>query len=357
MKRSDRSLLTSWWFQVDWAILGIVAAFAFIGLLSGIQTPHLLDKIILFYAAAAAIFLFVPMMNLRSIITASWVLFAACMILLFLTYAAPHSINHSLRWVRIAGLSLMPADLLKPAFIVLTAWFISSLKKRADDWVGAAELWRGGWWPAYLSVFSVILAAMFFHPDLGNMFMYLILLGAMIFWAGAKLRYILAIGLAAAAGLAVSFVHPHFRARLLGSADGYQAGRSLDAIMNGGLWGRGNESFLFRQVPMANNDFVFSGIAEMWGVLAASVMLGAMFWLFCILFRRAIESRDDFGSLIIFGAAFLFALHVVMNVLTAVGLFMKGTTLPFISYGGSSLLAFSLLFAIVLAVVRRDKWK
>jgi len=139
-------------------------------------------------------------------------------------------------------------------------------------------------------------------------------------------------------------------------ADPHQVNRSLDAIRNGGLWGRGEESFLFARVPMANNDFVFAGIAEMWGVVFSVIMLVAMLALFVYMFRKAVENRNEFSALVIFGAAVLFILHVLINVSTAVGLFMKGTTLPFISYGGSSLLSFSILFAIVLALVRLDKW-
>jgi cell division protein FtsW len=197
---------------------------------------------------------------------------------------------------------------------------------------------------------------MFFHPDLGNMFMYLIILGAMLFWAGAAGRYIAVFGVLGALAVAVSFIHPHFRARILGMSDSYQVNRSLDAIRNGGLWGRGDESFLFDKVPMANNDFIFSSIAEMWGAIASAVLLIMMFWMFVVLFRKAIENKDEFSGLVIFGSAMLFFLHVAMNVLTALGLFMKGTTLPFISYGGSSLIAFSLVFGIVLSLIRQDKW-
>jgi cell division protein FtsW len=358
MKRSDRSLFTNWWFQIDWWILGLVVAFSFVGLLAGFHSIHLLHKTLIFYGAAAMIFLIVPMMGKkRTILGLAWALFAACLLLFVLTYADPHRINNSLRWVRLGSLSVMPADLMKPAFIVLTAWFVTEVKRRApDDWIGNAELWKGGWWPAYLGLFAAILACMFFHPDVGNMFMYLMVFGAMLFWAGMKWRYALALGGAGAAAFLVSLTHSHFRVRMFGGSDGFQIARSLDAIRNGGLWGRGDESFLFKNVPMANNDFVFAGLAEMWGTVACAALVGAMFVLFSAMLRRAAESRDEMSSLVIFGAAFLFALHVAMNILTALGLFMKGTTLPFISYGGSSLLAFSLLFAIVLSLIRRDKW-
>ncbi|MDR3208377.1 MAG: FtsW/RodA/SpoVE family cell cycle protein [Rickettsiales bacterium] len=358
MKRSDRSLFTNWWFQIDWWILGLVFAFSFVGLLAGFHSLHVLDKIFLFYGVSLVIFLFVPMIGRKkTIIGLMWLLFAACMALFLLTYADPHRINNSLRWARIGGFSVMPADLMKPAFIVLTAWFITEVKRRApDDWIGAAPLWKGGWWPAYLAAFMAILLSMFFHPDLGNMFMYISVFGTMLFWAGMRWRYVLAFVGAGAAAFLVSLTHSHFRMRIFGGSDGYQIGRSLDAIRNGGLWGRGDESFLFQNVPMANNDFVFAGLAEMWGAVACAALVGAMFVLFCLLFRRAVENKDEFSSLVIFGAALLFAIHVAMNILTALGGVMKGTTLPFISYGGSSLLAFSILFAIILSLIRQGKW-
>jgi len=319
---------------------------------------HLLDKILLFYAVSAFIFLFVPMVGDKKTIVGMSVLIAfACAVLFIITYASPHVIFNSKRWAYIFGLSFMPADLLKPAFVVLTAWFIVAVKNKApDDWIADGSLWTDGWWPAYLSAFVFILAAMFFHPDLGNMFMYLMLFGAMLFWAGAGWRYIFGAGGVVLAAAGLSLFHSHFRTRIMDAADPYQVNRSLEAIKNGGLWGRGEESFLFQNVPMESNDFVFAGIAEMWGAVASAALLAAMFFLFILLFRRAVESKDEFSSLVIFGAAFLFAVHIAMNVLTAVGLFMKGTTLPFISYGGSSLLSFSFLFAIVLALVRQNKW-
>jgi cell division protein FtsW len=358
MKRADRSLFTNWWFQIDWRIFGLLVAFSFIGILAGIHSVHLLDKMLMFYAAAAIVFLFVPMFPKKMIIGISWALLAACLILFVITYASPHSIHNSLRWAYVFGFSFMPADLMKPAFIVLTAWFLTRAKKIApDDFIGDRRVWRNGMWPTYLILFSCVLAAMFFHPDLGNMFMYLLTFGALVFWADAKIRHVLAIcGFGLGGAVLFSFAHLHFLTRMFGRADPFQQNQSLNAIMNGGLWGRGEESFLFDRVPMENNDFVFATLAEMWGTVPCAVMLGAMFVLFSLLFKRSVESRDTFSSLAIFGAAFIFALHVAMNVLTAVGLFMKGTTLPFISYGGSSLLAFSLLFAIVLALVRIDKW-
>jgi cell division protein FtsW len=357
MKRSDRSLLTNWWFQIDWWIFGLVIAFSFVGVLSGIYFVHLLDKTALFYAASAVIFLFVPMMPRKTIIAMSWAMLAACAVLFAITYASPHVIHQSKRWAYVLGFSLMPSDLLKPAFVVLTAWFMSKCKKMApDDWIADKRLWSGGWWPAYLAALAFALACMFFHPDLGNMFMYLMAFGAMAFWLGAKWRYVFGFAGLLAAAAAVSFAHPHYRARMLGESDGWQVARSLDAIGNGGLWGRGDESFLFEKVPMVNNDFVFSSIAEMWGCVVCAALLAAMFWMFLLLFRRASQAKDDFAGMVIFGAAFLFALHIIMNVATALGWFMKGTTLPFISYGGSSLIAFSILFAIVLAMVRQDKW-
>lgn len=357
MKRSERSLLTNWWYQLDWHMLGFVGVFSFIGLLSGLHSIHLFDKMILFYSIGAIMFLVVPMMPKKTIIQLCFFLFVACMILFIITYAAPHTLNQSRRWAYVFGFSFMPADLLKPAFIVLTAWFITRIKNSApDDFIGNKTLWRNGWWPTYLGLFILILAMQFFHPDLGNMFIYLMLFGAMLFWAGAKLGYILGLGGIGIVAVGLSFIHPHFRMRILNMADPHQVNRSIDAIKNGGLWGRGEESFLFAKVPMANNDFVFSGIAEMWGAVLATIMLGAMLWLFALMFRRAYENRDDFSALVIFGAAILFALHVMMNIATALGLFMKGTTLPFISYGGSSLLSFCFLFAIVLALIRQDKW-
>ena len=388
MKRSEASLFTSWWFQIDWAVMGPVVALCFVGMLAGISSPHLLNKIFLFYAAGAFALFIVPMLPRRVVVAGAAILCAAALGLYFWTYISPVAIHNSTRWVRAGGFSVMPADIMKPAFVVLTAWFLSECKKRmnarpaqvlpgrasrakqnfpapqagqkeratTDDFVGAKNLWTGGWWPGYLAVFGAVLIMSFFHPDIGNMFMYLIVFAAMIYWMGAKMKYLLGLSVAGGAAFLAAFMHPHFRARLLGTADSWQADRSVDAIKNGGLFGLWEESNLFERVPMANTDFIFSGIVEMWGAVPAVIMLATMFALFFVLWRRAVESRDDFGGLVIFGVATFFALHIMLNIFTATGIIVKGTTLPFISYGGSSLLAFCLMFAIVLGVIRKDKW-
>ena len=358
MKRSDRSFLTNWWFQIDIKILGLIFVFCLVGLLASINSVNLVHRAALFYAIAASIFLIVPMINKKNIIKISSMLFVLSMALFIYTYIDPVILRGSNRWAFIFGQSIMPADLLKPAFVVLTAWFVTKIKSMSNgDFIIDKTLWQGGLWPIYLGIFLSILMMMFFHPDLGNMFIYIILFGVMLFWAGAKSRYMcMGGGAVLSVAILASSLHSHFRTRIFGSTDEFQVRQSLSAIKNGGLWGRWEESFLFQDVPMAATDFIFSGIAEMWGAVFASALISAMLVLFVILWRRATESQDGFTSLVIIGAAVIFAMHVAMNVLTAIDLFMKGTTLPFISYGGSSLLSFSLLFAIVLALIRQEKW-
>ena len=100
MKRSDRSLLTNWWFQIDWSVLGLVVIFSFVGLLAGVYSINLLSKILLFYGIAGLILLFVPMLPKKTILKMCVVLALVCMALFFLTYVAPTEINESKRWVR-----------------------------------------------------------------------------------------------------------------------------------------------------------------------------------------------------------------------------------------------------------------
>jgi len=344
-------------------------AFSFVGILTGIVSVNQraapsINKVAFLYLLAAAIFVVVPVVvgKKKTLVDLAWAWLAFCSVLLVMCWIMP---NPNLvretgahRWASAFGVSLMPIDLLKPAFIILAAWFISSCRRIAtEDWIADKALWASGRWPAFLAAFGAFLACMFIQPDLGNMFMYILTFSAMAFVVGIKWRYVFGGAAALTATIAAaSITHSHFRMRLMGVADDWQATQSKIAIRNGGLWGQRADSFVFGQVPMANNDFVFSEIAEMWGVVAGAALIAAMFWMFIMLIRRANQAKDDFSMLVIFGVAFMFALHVMMNIFTAIGLFMKGTTLPFISYGGSSLIAFSLMFAAALALARIDKW-
>jgi len=143
-----------------------------------------------------------------------------------------------------------------------------------------------------------------------------------------------------------------------GGGDNFQIKQSIQSIQHGGLLGRGDDAFVKQSLPDAHTDFVFSAIAEDSGAILAIVLLGALLYVLKRLVTNALGARDPFVFYACGGAAALFGVQVSINIMSALHLFApKGMTLPFISYGGSSFVAFCLLFGMILALVREDKWK
>ena len=153
-------------------------------------------------------------------------------------------------------------------------------------------------------------------------------------------------------------VHRRIMTLITGDGDNYQVTQSVQSIQHGGLLGSGDDAFVKQSLPDAHTDFIFAAIAEDVGAIIACGLLCLLLYILKRLTTDAVDARDPFVFYATGGAAALFGTQVCINLMTTLHLFApKGMTLPFISYGGSSFVAFCLLFGMILAIVREDKWK
>ena len=380
--RSEESKLTSWYFEIDRQLLGLILGVIAVGVITIITAGaadaarmghpwyHFLQKAFLPYTLGLFCLFGFSMLNKKQIIRISVVGLVVCIVALLLTaFDNPWRIikNHSHRWIRIANQTVMPSDILKPFFIVITAWFLSLMRKRygADIFLNK-EAWKFDKisWIPYLIIFSICVLLILLHPDLGTALLYIGVAGIMAFIAGFPLKWLPGIvgggfGLGA---LVVAFLPQlaHVRERIgniFHVQPRSQAWYSLNAIKHGGLFGSGDESYVKDVLPEATNDFVYSSITEDWGAIAGCALIVLLFLILKNLIKHATFARDDFVVYAVSGAAALFGIQVCFNLMTALHLVIdKGMTLPFISYGGVSFITFCILFGIVLAIIREDTW-
>lgn len=378
LKRTEESKLTSWYFETDrrllWSVIALLGISMWAMVSAGSVAAERIGQPWHFFILKALPFYFIGLITLfvSSMMDKKWVMrisvinVVICLVLLFMTMVHPVVIKGSSRWVSLGFFNVMPSDVLKPGFIVLTAWFLSKMKTLfgAGMFVNK-EAWRlklFSWW-SYLSVFAIAFLMIISQPDLGTSVLYLAVLGAMVFMAGVSLWIIpLAVGLLGGV-LTVAFfsfdhVHNRIMSFITGGGDTYQIRQSLQSIQHGGLFGRGDDAFIKQSLPDAHTDFVFSALAEDSGVIAACLLLVFLLFVIKRLINNASKARDSFVFYTVTGAAVLFGTQACINIMTALHIVPpKGMTLPFISYGGSSLISFCLLFGIVLALVREDKWE
>lgn len=377
--RTEESRLTSWLFEVDRPLLLCVLLMMLLSLVFSVSAGSVAAerinqpwsfffiKALPFYGLGLGVLLFASFLSKKWVIGLAGLNLALGLLLLPITVIAPNFINGSARFVSLGGFNIMPADIMKPGFVVMTAFFLSKMKEKYGDNIFLNkdalrfDTWLSWWY--YLLLFIPVLLVVFKHPDFGTAILYLAVLTIMLFVAGLPWIFVPVFGVGALTMLGVAFmtmphVHKRFIAFFTGDGGMMQVNKSVDTLRNGGLLGAGDDSFVKQGLPDAHTDFIFAVIVEDLGALVGCVLLFTLFYVLKRLIVSATKAKDLFVLYAIGGTAALFGVQVCINMMTTLGLFPpKGMTLPFISYGGSSLLSYCVLFGFILALIREDKWK
>ena len=358
--RTDRSILGSWWWTVDRVLLAGFGVLALVGVIMIFTASppvaarlygsemRLVHKHLMFLVPA--IFLMVGASTLapRGVLRlATGMLFLFGLLLLGTLFFGAAA-KGATRWINVLGAPLQPSEFVKPALAVTTAWFLSS--RPGLKGIGRAAI------PVGIAIMLLML-----QPDVGMSAVILMVFAIQLFLAGIALGWVVLVlgGGIAGAGLAYLF-YPHFSTRVDGFLDpdsqGFQVEQSLRAITNGGIFGRGpGEGIAKFHLPDAHADFIFAATAEEFGLIACLLLLALFLFMLTRGLYRVHQSDDRFCQLAACGLIAQFGLQAVINM--AVNLNMmptKGMTLPFMSYGGSSLLALALGMGMLLALTRRN---
>jgi cell division protein FtsW len=261
-------------------------------------------------------------------------------------FLAPE-IKGARRWLAVGGTLLQPSEFLKPALAVVVAWLLATLRPPVA-------------FPLTALLVGTVVVLLLQQPDLGMVALVGLVFGCQLFVAG--LPWILVLGgiVAGAGGGVLAYrAFPHVRSRIDSFLDpdgaGYQVDKALRAVESGGLFGRGpGEGIQKFYLPDAHTDFVFAATAEEYGIFACLVLVGLFLLLLARGLGRAALAQDRFCQLAATGLAAQLGLQALINMAVNLNLMpTKGMTLPFVSYGGSSLVALALGMGMLLALTRR----
>jgi len=376
LTRGEESKLTAWYFELDRGLLTMILLLVVIGAITMITAGSaeaakmgqpwffFIKKAIPAYILGLTCLFGCSMLSKQSVIRVSILCLIVGIFGLLVTLVHPVVVKGSARWAHIGGFGFMPADVLKPALIVLTAWFLNKMRGAyGSDIFLNKEAWRAkwlSWWP-YIAIFLLCVAVFFKHPDIGNLFLYLGVLFVMLFVAGFPLKFLpFVLGGVGALSAIVILTKEHVRSRFLHMFDvdrWTQAWYSINSIKHGGLFGSGSDAYVKDVLPESTNDFVYAAIAEDWGAVGCIALVLLLLLVLNRLIKHAIHAREDFVVFALAGTAALFGGQICFNLMTALHLFVsKGMTLPFISYGGVSFISFCIIFGMILALVREDTW-
>jgi cell division protein FtsW len=358
--RTERSLLARWWWTVDHGLLagfGLLAASGLVFVLAsspavasrlGLPSLHFVGRHVVFLLPAAALLLGCSLLSPKGVRRLATGLLAASLVMIFLTLLIGPETKGATRWLPVAGWLVQPSEFVKPALVVVVA----ALLARAPGLTNAL--------PGIL-LGALVLVMLLAQPDVGMALMVGALLAVQLFVAG--LPWLLVLGLVVAGILALWQTYlffPHVADRIdrfldPTSGDYYQVGLALEAVRGAAWFGSGpGEGRVKYVLPDAHSDFVFAVIAEEFGLIACLALLGLFGFILLRGLQRTELVADRFALLAATGLIVQFGLQVVVNLGVNLSLLpAKGMTLPFISYGGSSLCALALGMGMFLALTRR----
>jgi cell division protein FtsW len=361
--RTDRSVISEWWFSVDRKLIGSVLAVMVLGaLISLAASPgaasrlgeppmHFFARHLFFLLPSALLLIGASMLNVRQMRRVGLILFFGGLAMIVVALVQGIERNGAVRWLDIGSQSIQPSEFAKPGFVILTAWLFGESSRRQDMPTLTISL-------ALLAAFAALLVA---QPDIGQTFLITLVWGGLFFLAGYSVVWIaMAIGAAGGGLFAAYLTIPHVRSRFdrfwdPGAGDTHQTDTALAAFREGGWFGRGpGEGRIKLDLPDAHTDYIFAVIAEEFGIILCLVLVAVYAFIVWRGFRAASRSRDPFIRLALSGLMMLFGFQALINMAVNVDLLpAKGMTLPFISYGGSSILAMALTMGLALGLARR----
>jgi cell division protein FtsW len=362
VSRTQHTPFGDWWWTIDRATLA-----ALIGLMLGgivlslaasppvaarlnLDAFHFVNRHILFLAPTVLVLLVTSLLSPRQVRRLALVVFLVSLVLCAVTPIFGAEIKGARRWLVILGVNVQPSEFVKPAFVILIAWLFAESTRRPEMPANSTAL----------ALLLLVVALLVGQPDFGQTMLIALVWGALFFMAGMRLIWVGGLAGVAAIGLAGAyFTVPHVALRIQrfldpGSGDTFNIDIALESFSRGGWFGRGpGEGTVKRILPESHTDFVFAVAAEEFGIALCLMLLALFAFIVLRSLRHAIRNEDPFIRFSASGLAILFGLQSAINM--AVNLHLmpaKGMTLPFISYGGSSMISLAYGMGMLLALTR-----
>jgi cell division protein FtsW len=361
--RNDTSVVGHWWWTVDrWSLAGVLAIMACGVMLTmaasppaaeriGADTFHFVRRQLFFLPLALALMIGISLCTPRHVRRLALIVFAGSMLALALTFVMGTEIKGAKRWLSIAGLgTVQPSEFVKPSLAIISAWLFAQKKLNPR-------------FPGYslsFLLFGGVLALLLMQPDLGMAIVIAAVWAAQFFLAGLPVWLaIVGAGLGAVGMVGAYYTFAHVQSRIdrflnPETGDNFQVNTSLEAFMNGGLFGRGpGEGTVKAQLPDAHTDFIMAVAGEEFGFVVCLLILLLFTFVTLRSLSRSMRETSLFVMLAAAGLVVQFGLQAVINMASTIQLMpAKGMTLPFISYGGSSALAMAICIGMLLALTR-----
>jgi len=362
VSRAERTPFAAWWWTVDRFMLVAIGAIMLGGIVLslaasppvaarlGLDPFYFVHRHVLYLVPAVAVMLVTSFLSPRHIRRIALVVFVVSLAMVVATLFVGAEVKGARRWIVLAGVNIQPSEFLKPAFVILISWLFAESARKSD--VPATTF--------SLLLLLAVVGALVLQPDFGQTMLIALVWGALFFMAGMRLIWVVGLGSTALMGLVVAYwTIPHVAKRIKrfldpASGDTFQVDTAVESFFRGGWFGQGpGEGTVKRILPDAHADFVFAVAAEEFGIVLCLVLAALFAFVVLRALSKALRNDDAFSRFSIAGLAILFGAQSAINMAVNLALIpAKGMTLPFISYGGSSMISLAYGMGMLLAFTR-----
>ena len=362
VSRTERSTFAAWWWTVDKLMLAALATLMLAGIVLslaasppvaarlGLDPFYFVNRHVMFLAPAFLVLIATSFLPPRQVRRLALMVFAVSLVLVAATLWYGAEVKGARRWITLLGISVQPSEFLKPAFVILISWLFGESVRRPEMPANTVSL----------ALLLMVLALLVLQPDFGQAMLIALVWGALFFMAGMRIVWVAGLAGTALVGLAAAYATvPHVASRIQrfldkGSGDTFQVDTAVESFMRGGWFGRGpGEGTVKRILPDSHADYPFAVAAEEFGIVLCLVLVALFAFIVIRALRHALRDEDPFTRFAMAGLSMLFGLQSAINM--AVNLHLipaKGMTLPFISYGGSSMISLAYGMGMLLALSR-----
>jgi cell division protein FtsW len=362
ISRVRRTPLTEWWWTIDRLLLAAFAVLMLAGVVLslaasppvatriGLDSFHFFNRHVVFLVPSLVVLIATSFLSPRYVRRSALIVFCVALALIVATLAFGVEVKGSKRWITLIGISIQPSELAKPAFTVLIAWLFAESAKRPEM-------------PATLiasALVAMLATLLVLQPDLGQTLLVVGVWSVLLFLAGIRKIWIGGLFVLGIGGMFAAYlIFPHVASRFRrftdpASGDTFQVDTAIESFLRGGWFGQGPGEGTVKQIlPDSHTDFVFAVAAEEFGILLCLVLLALFAFVVIRTLTHAMRNDDQFARFAASGLAVLFGAQAAINM--AVNLHLipsKGMTLPFISYGGSSMISMAYGMGMLLALTR-----
>lgn len=361
--RTEQSVLSKWWWSVDRKILlGFFLIIAIGTILVVTSTPMVANRInipkfyfikrhLLYLVPTIVLMIYISTLEYKILRRLSMIILIIAWMMMIVTLFCGSEIKGARRWINLFGISIQPSEFAKPAITVVCAWFFSKQHKDTK--------FHGNIVASVILLITI--AILVLQPDVGMIVVISSVWFSQFFISGLSIFFVIIAAIVACLSVVMAYIFlPHVTARVdrfldPSVGDHYQINRSLEAFSSGGFFGVGpGEGVIKKYIPDAHADFAFSVLGEEFGFFICFLVLVIFAFIVIRGLNFSLKENSLFVILALAGLIIQFGIQAVINISSALHLIpTKGMTLPFMSYGGSSMLASSITAGMILAFSRQ----